>query len=334
MSEPTDDPLPGEPPASPEPEADASWLLTEPAPEEPGPAPSSGQADAGEYDIAGPEPESRPVILPAEDEPAPEPPTTEPPAPASDLGYDVASAEPTPLTVPPPQAVEEPKPAPMAPEPAPRASVRKRAEPRDEPSTVRPVWSRSGEWGLDLLKVIGAFLGTLLLAFLGTAFGSFGLGFLLFLAGLAATVVLAYPMLITLERPVRLTPEQTVNYYFEAASHARPHLRRMWLLLSDRGRSDFGGRERFEAYWRQKLLEHREGLPTGPLAAFNPVRFEVNSFDGPGGKDEDFIPASFDLVLERPSTDGATLRTRVPRRVTLSRGPDRMWYLDDGRVEG
>ena len=59
-------------------------------------------------------------------------------------------------------------------------------------------------------------------------------GLILLVGGLGA-VVLSYPILITLERPVRITPEQAARDYFGALSHHFPHYRRMWLLLSARG---------------------------------------------------------------------------------------------------
>ena len=68
---------------------------------------------------------------------------------------------------------------------------------------------------------------------------SFGLGtehlgilLLTLLLGGMVAVVLSYPILITLERPVRITPEQALRDYYGSLSHHLPHFRRMWLLLS------------------------------------------------------------------------------------------------------
>ena len=83
----------------------------------------------------------------------------------------------------------------------------------------------------------------------------YGFTFLLLLVGAVGAVVLSYPILITLERPVRMTPEQAVRDYYAALSHHLPHYRRMWLLLARTGRtsSSYGSFEGFKAYWAEKL---------------------------------------------------------------------------------
>ncbi len=54
--------------------------------------------------------------------------------------------------------------------------------------------------------------------------------------GAVGLLLLCYPLFITMERPIRITPEQAVNDYYAALSHSIPHTRRMWLLLSEEGR--------------------------------------------------------------------------------------------------
>ena len=76
-------------------------------------------------------------------------------------------------------------------------------------------------------------------------------------------VVLSYPILITLERPVRITPEQALRDYYGALSHQLPHFRRMWLLLSTAGRisTAYGSFEGFKAYWKDRLATMRRVTP-------------------------------------------------------------------------
>ena len=76
-------------------------------------------------------------------------------------------------------------------------------------------------------------------------------------------VVLSYPILITLERPVRITPEQALRDYYGALSHHLPHFRRMWLLLEHGGRisTAYGSFEGFKAYWKDRLANMRRGTP-------------------------------------------------------------------------
>ena len=100
---------------------------------------------------------------------------------------------------------------------------------------VEQVWSRGSEWGSTFVVLacwIAAILGIAYFTLGAELYGTTGL--ILLVGGLGA-VVLSYPILITLERPVRITPEQAARDYFGALSHHFPHYRRMWLLLSARG---------------------------------------------------------------------------------------------------
>ena len=95
--------------------------------------------------------------------------------------------------------------------------ARKRVGPLEKETRLDPAelvpepWSRWGEWGMNLI-VVGAWL-TVLLLLVYFMFGQefYGLAFLLLLVGGLVAVVLSYPMLITLERPVRITPEQAMR---------------------------------------------------------------------------------------------------------------------------
>ena len=90
--------------------------------------------------------------------------------------------------------------------------------------------------GADALLLAGWLFLTAFVAYLFLE----NLGFLamIVLVGGAGAVLLSYPILITLERPVRMTPEQALRDYYGALSHQSPHFRRMWLLLGKDGQDE------------------------------------------------------------------------------------------------
>ena len=208
--------------------ADAASLFgNEPKPSRPGstpkpsPAPASPAPGEGTYDLEGGEPEEAPVVPP----------------------------------VPPPAAPARPRPKPGA-----------EAEPRErKPSApegrVEQVWTRGAEWGstIALLAIVG--LIVLGLTYLTFSVENLVLPLLILLVGGAVWILLSYPIVITLERPVRMTPEQALKDYYGALSHHFPHYRRMWLLLSETGRtsSSYGSFDGFKSYWKSRLAELRGG---------------------------------------------------------------------------
>ena len=107
-----------------------------------------------------------------------------------------------------------------------------------EPSAmVEETWSRWAEWGPTAF-FIACWLGVVLfVVYLLFGMEAYGLAFLTLFGGGIIAIGLSYPILITLERPVRITPEQAVRDYYGALSHHVPHFRRMWLLLSTAGRT-------------------------------------------------------------------------------------------------
>jgi hypothetical protein len=143
--------------------------------------------------------------------------------------------------------------------------------------------------------------------------------------------LLSYPLAITMERPVRVTPEQAVKDYFGALSHNVPHYRRMWLLLSSAGRScpEFRSLEGFQAYWKSTLAAMGDGVP----ARFNPFLFEIDDFRSEKSKGQTTIDGTFTLrVRHRRLADRPVRAFRV--ELGLVKGPDRMWYLNSGTMPG
>ncbi|CAN5846166.1 hypothetical protein BH23PLA1_BH23PLA1_01130 [soil metagenome] len=198
-------------------------------------------------------------------------------------------------------------------------------------SYVDQTWSRGAEWGLDLLRLAFVALVTLGLAyFVGSAAGS-GLGFLVLVLGGGVLVALSYPIVITLERPTRMTPEQAVRDYFGALSHHFPHYRRMWLLLSTPGRSapEYQSFSEFRAYWKRRLAELRGSQGS----SLTPLNFRVESFKADKSAGREDVEASYSIEVELRGQTGEEPLFSRRLKTSLVRGPDRMWYLDDGRLD-
>ena len=274
--------------------------------------------------------EIRPIQVPPSPSPSP---AALKPVPA-DGGYELegysepeVEEPPRPVAIPSPP-VERPNPA--APRPKARAKPAEEIDSTEfatEVSGVDPTWSRLGEWGRDLVRVGAVGLGTLFLAW---CFGLGTPGLLVFLLGGAATALLSYPLLITVERPVRITPEQAVGDFFAAASHHFPHYRRMWLLLSDVGRHRFASFEDFRDQWKGQVAGWRQASGGG---SYTPLKFEVDAFraDKSTGKETSRADYTINVHLRDREDVGPIASFRMAHG--LVKGPDRMWYLNAGALE-
>jgi hypothetical protein len=239
-----------------------------------------------------------------------------------------------------PSSVDLAPPTPIAPVPSvsskgearpARKSRNEQSESTLDPSAhVEEVWSRKAEWGPTLL-IEGAWAAFIFL------FVYYGLGseylwtaLLTLLVGGIVAVVLSYPILITLERPVRITPEQALRDYYGSLSHHLPHFRRMWLLLSTAGRisTAYGSFEGFKAYWKDRLSSMR----SGHAGALTPLAFEVAEFKADKSAGLVRIDADFTLkVWVRGQRKAGPIHV-IPMTIALVRGPDKMWYLEDGTL--
>jgi hypothetical protein len=200
-----------------------------------------------------------------------------------------------------------------------------------EPSeAVDQVWSRSAEWGGTLVVLALAALGVLVLIYIALSVEQYGLAFLLLLLGGGLLAVLSYPILITVERPVRVTPEQAARDYFSALSHHAPHYRRMWLLLSNKGRvsGSYASFEGFRSYWKNRLAELRQGR----ISEWTPLKFQVEDFrsEKSGGKSEIEADFTVRVLIRGRQQEGPIESFRLG--ISLVKGPDRMWYLDKGTL--
>ncbi|QDV36705.1 hypothetical protein [Tautonia plasticadhaerens] len=251
-------------------------------------------------------------------------------------GYDLADHGPPPG----PSPVEEapaslPPEVPMpteAPPSAPRPHPARKPKVELSPATVDQPWSRMAEWGPTLAPIGLALLATAALAYLSLSLGGWAASIATAFIGLGIAVLLAYPIAITLERPVRMTPEHAIRDYYAALSHHVPHYRRMWLLLSSAGRTGagFGSFPAFREYWAGLV----SGLKAGEVGRLTPLSVRIEDFKADKSAGLEAIEASYSIAvfLRGREADGPLHSARA--ETTLSRGPDRMWYLDDGRLPG
>jgi hypothetical protein len=200
----------------------------------------------------------------------------------------------------------------------------------DPATLVEEVWSRAGEWGGTLI-VVGAWLTVVFLVFF-FCWGQelYATAFLALLVGALVAMIMSYPLVITLERPVRITPEQAVRDYYGALSHHIPHFRRMWLLLSTAGRvsTAYGSFEGFKSYWSDRLRRLRKGH----AGAWTPLVFEVEDFKADKSAGKVRIDAEFRLKVSVRGQRNAGPIHGFPMQIALVRGPDKMWYLESGTL--
>lgn len=228
---------------------------------------------------------------------------------------------------------------PVPPRPRPEERPRRPAAPREESEATRPrktaatvdqVWSRGAEWGPSLLILVVVGAAVLGLAYVTFDVENLRLPLVILAVGGLVWVALTYPLLITLERPVRMTPEQAVKDFFGALSHHVPHYRRMWLLLSSAGRvcGEYGSFGGFKAYWKRRLAE----LRGGKVGAMTPLAFVVESFkaDKSAGKTEVDAVLTVAVYARGRRAEGALATVRY--ELGLVRGPDKMWYLNRGTL--
>lgn len=249
---------------------------------------------------------------------------TAPPSPVSTGAYEVEDRP-----EPPPHSVTS-KNAPIEPETRSGRRSIPRSTNLDRSEAVEQVWSRGAEWGWNLLPLAAAglafgFLITTLLSWERYAFA-----FLVLIAAGLTLVVLSYPILITLERPVRITPEQAIGDFYGALSHHAPHYRRMWLLLSAAGRvsGSYASFEGFKAYWQSRL----RALKKGRASSFTPLKFQVQNFKSEKSAGKSDLEVSYVVVISVRGRQADGPVETVDMRATLVKGPDRMWYLDEGTL--
>jgi hypothetical protein len=257
----------------------------------------------------------------------PKPPTARPTATTDDEIYEVlgAPAAPEIEAVPPPVA----RPGPGVKIVSPVVATRSRA-PQEPSDKVEQIWSRGAEWGPNLVLLAAVTLSVWFLIYLAIVTEAYLFAFFVFIGGTFILLVLSYPILITLERPVRVTPELAVRDFFDSLSHHLPHYRRMWLLLSTEGRisAHYSTYMGFRIYW----VRMRHYLRRGRGAWFQPLIFKVEGFQAEKSTGKNAIKARFSLNIFRRDDDEEDPIATYRMEMGLVKGRDRMWYLDKGTI--
>jgi hypothetical protein len=262
----------------------------------------------------------------------PEPPEPSPVGPRSaNLGevYAVEGAEPGVES----EAVPEP-PVPRATRPQPRAGKAEAVskKPKRRPSSgVDQLWSRAAEWGADLVRLGLALVGLGALLYATFRLDALAPWSVLLAFSAVGLTILAYPIFITLERPVRVTPEQAVKDYFGALSHRVPHYKRMWLLLSTDGRlsREFSDFATFRSYWTSQLARWKAEARSQAL--LNPLTVEVADFKSDKSAGQTEIDGEYSVRVLVPGRVEPVASYRVSGRFVW--GADKMWYLETGTLD-
>ena len=202
----------------------------------------------------------------------------------------------------------------------------------EDPDSVEQVWSRGAEWGrtLAILAAVVVITGSVFAWSISA--GSYTLALVSVLAGGVVFILCSYPILISLERPVRITPEQAVKDFYGSLSHHVPHFRRMWLLLSTGGRTSghFSTFPEFKKYWVDRLAK----LRAGRAGRFTPLKFEVGDFKADKSQGKTSVDAKYTVKVSIRGRQGEGPIASFRVETSLVKGQDRMWYLDEGFLPG
>lgn len=190
-----------------------------------------------------------------------------------------------------------------------------------------PLWSRGKESGPHLFRVLLSAGLTLILAWIFADWNTIHISGWITVLGSIITILLAYPLVVGLERPVRSSPERAVRDFFEALEHHGPLYVRMWLLLTPEGQksahySEFSG---FRRYWQGRIQEwrHRGDAWTG-----TPVVLKIDSLRAnPDPHDPLIRHVKFDLAVSLRGRRSAGPVARYAMSWIAERGRDGQWYL-------
>jgi hypothetical protein len=191
-----------------------------------------------------------------------------------------------------------------------------------EPPDVDEVWSRWTEWKEPILWSAGGIVFSILIVV-----GGYWVATLIFLL---ASLYGAYYIVISLEVPVRVTPEQAVKEFYGAAAHRLPNFRRMYTLLTADGRqsdefSNFAG---FRSYWQTEIA----GL-SRTATWLVPLDFRIEGFRCRYNGEKTLARVHYVLKVVprgRPESDESTGEFTAQNLAV--KGPDGQWYLNDGTL--
>ena len=246
------------------------------------------------------------------------------------VSYRLADPEPAKLPVPEPSLPEPPLPGVETEKPESTFRAANEANDKelheedfpDEPPEVTEVWSRWAEWKQPVIWMGGGLaVATLIM------FGGPWVATLVFLAGLSFG---AYYIVISLEVPVRVTPEQAVREFYAAAAHRLPHLHRMYALLTSDGKhtEEFADFADFRAYWKAEIARLSSSPPW-----LVPLEFRIEGFEHRYNGEKSLALVRYILNVSprgRPESNQPIAQFEMHNLVV--KGPDGQWYLNDGTL--
>lgn len=190
-----------------------------------------------------------------------------------------------------------------------------------------PLWSRGKESGPHLFRVLMSAGCTLIIAWIFADWNTIHLSGWVAVIGSIVTILLAYPLVVGLERPVRSSPERAVRDFLESLEHHGPLYHRMWLLLTPEAQntahySEFSG---FSRYWKGRIQEWRH---RGDAWAGTPVVMTIDSLNvTPDSVDPLVRHMKFDLAVSLRGRRNAGPVARYAMNWIAERGRDSQWYL-------
>lgn len=190
-----------------------------------------------------------------------------------------------------------------------------------------PLWSRAKESGPYLFRVLVTAGIMLILAWIFADWNTIHISGWITVIGSIASIILAYPLVVGLERPVRSSPERAVRDFLEALEHHGPLFARMWLLLTPEGQntSHYSEYTGFRRYWKGRIQEWRH---RGDAWAGTPVVMTIDSLRAnPDPHDPLVRHVKFDLSVSLRGKRSAGPVARYAMNWTAERGRDGQWYL-------
>jgi hypothetical protein len=190
-----------------------------------------------------------------------------------------------------------------------------------------PLWSRARESGPAAVASSVVALSALILAWIFSDWNTIHIAGWICLIGAAATILTAYPLVVGLERPVRMSPERTVKDFFESLEHHSPLYRRMWLFLTpeaqnSRHYAEFSG---FRAYWQGRVREWRHRGDSWPGT---PVVVTIENLKPSHDPSDPLVRhLRFSIGVSLRGRRSAGPVARYDLNWSAERGRDGQWYL-------
>ncbi|MEJ7638430.1 MAG: hypothetical protein WKF75_10770, partial [Singulisphaera sp.] len=195
-----------------------------------------------------------------------------------------------------------------------------RSEPEDE-ANVDEVWTRWGEWGPTLMTLgLGGVIVVALALFAFSA-NAVGMGFLILLLGGQRGAVATYPIAVTMERPMRMTPEQALKDFYAAASHHFHTIAGCGCCWRRRLRV-----VEFHSFATFRATGSGGWPASGATASRSPPWRSPSATSARTGVGQTVMEGEYSVAVRARGAEGGLVE-EVRIESVFVRGPDKMWYL-------